>query len=736
MASYGAALPVLRRHHDRIWEARLLNNRGTLHMERGHFKAALIDLAGARHIYLDHGLALLAADAQWNLGLVAARQGDVPTALELFDSAHSEQVSHGAPKPEVLLDRAEVLLSVGLSSEARDEAQTAVVALADAGQDVDLAHAVLILAQARLADGDFAGSAGEATRARGLFSRQQRSGWATLARLVALRADELAGRPLREVLTEAIACADVVGGLGWPVAEVEARSIAARVAIRLGDVSTGRLQLERVSRHQRLGSLSVRIQGHHARALLHEIDGDTVGIRNELAAGMRVLGQYQEMVGATELRAFLSTAGAELVTKGLELAMATGDARAALRWADLGRARATRSRPVRPPRDARLTAALSRVRFLQAQTVQAQLDGVTPPSRTELRSAEQEVLAASRKLPGVRSVVYDQATPRRLSAELGSTVLVEFIESGEVLNAVVVAKGRVTMHPLGPAAPCAQAVEVAHFLLRRLAGGIGSPRSQQRVLAGAERHGHDLQQMLFGPMLDVIGGRQVVIVPSATLQGLPWALIPLLRGRPFRVAPSAAAWLLASSAATGGGTDPVLVRGPGLPHAAEEIDALMRLQPAARVVSSPAATADDVLAAMDGAALVHIAAHGTRRADNPLFSALELDDGPLTVYDIEGVSRAPAVVVLSSCESGSSATRAGDELLGLMAALLSIGSRSVVATGIATPDAATAAFMASFHTHLGFGLDPAAALAAARADVDPTEPGAYATAAGFACFGA
>ena len=50
-----------------------------------------------------------------------------------------------------------------------------------------------------------------------------------------------------------------------------------------------------------------------------------------------------------------------------------------------------------------------------------------------------------------------------------------------------------------------------------------------------------------------------------------------------------------------------------------------------------------VLGALDGAPLAHIAAHGTFRADSPLFSSLRMDDGPLTVHDFERLGRAPVL---------------------------------------------------------------------------------------------
>ena len=46
------------------------------------------------------------------------------------------------------------------------------------------------------------------------------------------------------------------------------------------------------------------------------------------------------------------------------------------------------------------------------------------------------------------------------------------------------------------------------------------------------------------------------------------------------------------------------------------------------------------------------AAHGVFRADSPMFSSLRLDDGPMTVHDVERLRRAPFRLILPSCESG------------------------------------------------------------------------------------
>jgi CHAT domain-containing protein len=80
-----------------------------------------------------------------------------------------------------------------------------------------------------------------------------------------------------------------------------------------------------------------------------------------------------------------------------------------------------------------------------------------------------------------------------------------------------------------------------------------------------------------------------------------------------------------------------------------------------------------VLAALDGAGTAHIAAHGTFRADSPLFSALHFDDDPLAVYDLEQLHAAPRRLVLPTCDSGRLAPAGADELLGLTSSLIPLG---------------------------------------------------------------
>ena len=63
--------------------------------------------------------------------------------------------------------------------------------------------------------------------------------------------------------------------------------------------------------------------------------------------------------------------------------------------------------------------------------------------------------------------------------------------------------------------------------------------------------------------------------------------------------------------------------------------------------------------------VLHLAGHGRHTGENPLFSAVELVDGPWFGYDIDELRRTPSTVVLSACELGRVSVRSGEEAIGM-----------------------------------------------------------------------
>ncbi|WP_432083852.1 CHAT domain-containing protein [Streptomyces sp. WAC 04229] len=160
-----------------------------------------------------------------------------------------------------------------------------------------------------------------------------------------------------------------------------------------------------------------------------------------------------------------------------------------------------------------------------------------------------------------------------------------------------------------------------------------------------------------------------------------------------------------------------------------------RPTPRPTVLEGDAAGVPRVLRELDGAALAHIAAHGTFRADSPLFSSLRMADGPLIVHDLERLDRSPYRIILSCCDTARFASVGADELLGLVTALLPLGTAGVVACSAPVNDAAVVPLMLTLHKGLDAGLSLAEALRDARAAL-PGDAMHQATGWAFSAFGA
>jgi CHAT domain-containing protein len=116
-----------------------------------------------------------------------------------------------------------------------------------------------------------------------------------------------------------------------------------------------------------------------------------------------------------------------------------------------------------------------------------------------------------------------------------------------------------------------------------------------------------------------------------------------------------------------------------------------------------------------GASIVHLAAHGSLRPDNPAFSFLQLTDGPLLVTDVSRLSLAGSTVVLSACSSGRSSAPAGDEWIGLARGFVQAGAVSVVASLWPIQDEPTLELVDRFYSELATQSVPVALGRAMRA---------------------
>ncbi|WP_432958928.1 CHAT domain-containing protein [Micromonospora haikouensis] len=728
---YSLAVDIGQREGDRLLEARARNNRGLLNAHRGA-RGRDDDLARSAAIFEGLGLDLAAADARWNLGIAAGQRGDTVGALRCFAEVEREYRRLAVPRPALLLDRFELLLSVPLLDEAVEVAAVAVRELNRRGMASDLAEALLARARAALLAGDLDTATGTAAQARARFRRQGRRTWAAFARHVELRAEFRRGTRSAALLTALVRTAGQLDATGWPGPALTTRIDAGRLAAALGRPDRAADLLDAAARARRRGTAPGRAQGWYALALSHRLAGDDRAAARALHRGLAVLDSHRASLGATELRAHSGTYGQELAAEGLDIAVRSGAPARVLAWAERWRASAVRTRAALPPADPDLFAALTELRLVSSLLEDTLLAG-RPAHALRGRQArlEQHIRDLSRRVPGGGAVAPPPGVST-LAGRLGPRVLVELVAHGERLRAVLVRDGRATLHDLGPLAEAANRARLLRFGLRRLV----TTGDSAGVRAGVAHAASALDRQLFDPLRRHLGDRPLVVVPIGALHAVPWSGLPSCAGRPVTVAPSATAWLVADRRDAPDGP-PVLAAGPRLPAAQTEVRQLAGVLPGARVFTGADATAGALTAALDGAALAHIAAHGTFRADNPLFSRLELADGPLLAYELERLPRPPGCVVLSACDSGLSGVRPGDEVMGFTAVLLARGARCLVATVLPVPAEPTTALMLDLHRRMQQGARPARALADAQAAFVATGDGAgLATAAAFVCFGA
>ncbi|MGQ0575188.1 MAG: CHAT domain-containing protein, partial [Pseudonocardia sp.] len=500
-----------------------------------------------------------------------------------------------------------------------------------------------------------------------------------------------------------------------PAHATDARLLAGRLALDRGRTADARRHLRSAARARTAGSRA-RAAGWLAQATLCEIDGRWRAMLGACDQGLRSLDVLLDTVGSTELRVLATARRAELVRMALRCALGRGDARGLLTWSERARATVLAVPPVRPPGDDGLVSELAALRNLVRRLEAGDHAGhAAPVLLRERRRLESAVRQRVLRTPGTTVGAARSLDVDALLGALGGCDLLELVDVDGELHAVVAGRGAVRTRRVGPVAAAERSLAHALFALRR-----EGARPDGRASLDLDTIGARLEAALLGDAVALLRDGPVVVVPTSRLHAVPWNMLPALRGRPTTVAPSATTWLRARNTAPPPGARVVLVGGPRLSTGAEEVHRLAARYPQADVLTGGSATAERVLTALDGAWLAHVAAHGTFRADSPSFSALELDDGPLTGYDLERLHRAPHRIVLSSCNSAVGAPSGADELIGLVSVLIALGAAGVVASVVPVDDPATVALMLALHEGLCSGAPPAEALHRARTTVGGT----------------
>lgn len=720
IAAFESALPALREAGDDQMVRTVLQNLGSLRVVSGDLDQAERDLTEALAIAMKRDEEPVISGIEHNLGLLAAYRGDLAEALRyLMDSDEIYMRLTGSSAPQHVA-RCDVLLSAGLFREANQLASEIAEANRSSGDPEHLGDALLTRARAALLAGDAKGALRTAEEAAASFKETQRAVNEVDARRIAIEARYQLVGPSRDLLRSASEVASKLDSENLMVAAAQAWLLAGLIAIDLGDAERAAEALDPVSRVES-GPIELRIQARVARARLRRLRGDARGADAASRSGLRLLDDYQQALGATDVRMGLEQHGIELGEIGLGLALEAGDPRRIFRWMDRTRARALRHRPVLAEKDEEVREALGRLRQVEERLREPQSRN-DPALGRERQRLQERVRAADRLKRAAPSRDNDFEIGALVEGLEDRSMLEVAIHDGRLLG-VVAQGGRVSRLDLGSAHSVLNELDRVRFAMRR-ASRRGRPLASDSL--------ETLDRMILDKAR--IAGDRVIVVPPPRLMALPWGALPSLRDKSVSVSPSAEMWWRATHAERPA-HKVVVAGGPDLDVAGLEVSLIGDLYGDA-LMFPPGSGVEEVKSALGGASVAHVACHATFQVENPMFSALRLGDGDLNIYDIERLSAPPATVVLSACDSGYGETRPGDELAGLTSALLSMGTRSVVASVGLVPDSeATSDLMLDLHRRMIAGHVPSQALSEAQADL-LDDPEGFVAAASFVCVGA
>lgn len=307
-------------------------------------------------------------------------------------------------------------------------------------------------------------------------------------------------------------------------------------------------------------------------------------------------------------------------------------------------------------------------------------------------------------------------------------VVLEYVLRDDFAAVFVGVAGRLVVVPLSVSAQGVQRLLKAwqlHLAATIQVTSMGTPvdglESKARAILGA------LYRALILPVeAHLAGCTRLIVIPDGPLHGVPFHALHsgehyLVERCEVTACPASSLLRLCEERARRPATvndfpTALIVAhsdGGRLPYVLDEARAVGALLPG-EVFLEERATREVLQRAAARHTLVHIAAHGEARLDNPAFAHLRLADGQLSTIDVFNLRLRGATVVLSGCETGRSVVTDGEELIGLSRGFLYAGAATLVQSLWRVDDGSTADLMVRFYEGLRNDLTKAAALRRAQ----------------------
>ncbi len=710
------------------------SNRAVALLELDRFDPAMDAFVSAMSLLQAADRGHAAAIVKGNIADLLARAGRIDDALVRFDEARELFVKAGAEADLARLDaeEAEALFAVGahlkcvrlldgcrealrrsglvreytratlvygLASMRAGNLSAAATALDEAKTHAASMRSSLILAEAGIALCELAAARGEIEQAR-------RFG----AEAVAL----LAERPVRRAVAR-IAMASVELDAG--------RTRDARVLLDAADADLGDA-----------GAAPLRARALHLRSRVARQEGDARRALDLVCEAIAVVERFRGEIRAEQIRTAYLESTQRLFMDACELARVTlpierqgavvFDATERMRSRTLLDSLGSGGR--RPLEDSNTdtpTTVEMNALYSSLGPTSADSPDVLERRRARLRALEARRDAAQDRAAARRSI--DAASmlfsePLTLDEAIGripeGEAVVSFYPDGpDVLAQVIRAGRRAEIRRLASRAEVSTQCRRFRLAVARCIAGINRRAEAAAVAALSE-----LQGLLLRPLNDHLSvSLHVRLMPFGDLHGIPLHCAPRAHLALGDDSPTAvvsylpgvtigAALAEMSRATDASLSDRVVVVGLGdsvAPHIEAEAREVASCHRGATALVGGRATADAVLGAIRGAALVHLACHAVFDAEFPMSSRIKLADRWVTARELVGRFRPGAAVVVAGCDTGRTSDIGGEDRLGIVRAMLASGVGAVLAAAWPLHDASAAGLMVGVHR--GLAEDPA-----------------------------
>jgi tetratricopeptide (TPR) repeat protein len=734
---------------------------------------ALNDLERAQEVYrtaiaacTEYGMPALAVQANYNIAYLHYLRGDYSRALEMLRIAREAAAETGDQYHYALcsMDRSEVYLELEMNQEAADAARDAWRGFDELGMGYEGAKSLANLAVAEGRMGRTVESLRLFEDAKALFVREGNPAWPYLLDLYRALVLYDAGR-LEEAASACAGALPFFQERKMAAKEILCELLAARIRLRAGDGAGARiLCAEALERLRTLEAPHLNQQAQFLMGQIEEAAGQFAAAVERYEAAREAAESLRSILRGEELKIAFMKGKVEIYESLVRLYLEHSPGGRRLEEAfvcmEQAKSRTLRDLLIGGPAMESAATAGATARAREIRELREELNwhyhrmeqdeaSQELPTREHIerlhrdaRVRERKLLALLRELPAAAG---DQGMPgapalrmEEIRAALDrETVLVEYFRVGDQLLAAVLTRESLEVRPLTGMSRILERAELLQFQFSKF--GLGASyvaRNGNLLLESTMFHVRELYKELLAPIEKLLRGSRLVLVPHESLHQLP--LHALFDGEGYLIdrfaisyAPSAAVYALsrpAPSAQSSGAEGISLILGvpdDRAPLIEEEVRGLAECLPEAELFVGEAARREVLEERGPHSRLLHIATHGRFRQDNPMFSAIRLGDGYLTLYDLYGMRLPVQLAALSGCSTGLNVVAGGDELLGLVRGLLHAGAQSLLLTLWDVHDRTTAAFMKSFYRRYAAGTQAAEALRDAMCEVREMHPHPY-----------